>query len=337
VDYPFNNGARPIGQGFVERLRTAYETWRVISRERRDRQDVPLSPLRLLAPLQADDLPLVFITHNDIVLLPSLLQHYRRLGVTRFICVDDVSGDGTREFLLEQPDVDVWVSSIRFGEARRGRRWREKLFSLYGYDRWYLNIDSDEFLIYDRCFDRPLKDLIRLFEAKGVKRLAAPMLDMYAGPDETSPSPDAMPWTYSRYFDGAGYELTKQKRGISIKGGPRRRRFAEENELIKYPLIYWDERCFFGSSLHRPLPYDRNFPELWGNLLHFKFFTNYRQKIVEAAEGGQHYDGSKHYQAMKTMLDREGGIDFSGDMSVAYDGPQQLVERGFMSRIVYGQ
>ncbi len=333
MKYPFAGGARAIKASALGSLKTAYETWRVTGRERRGRTDVPLSPMRAFRPLESDDLPLVFITHNDIALLPHLLRHYRNLGVTRFICVDDVSGDGSRELLLEQPDVDVWASPLRFAEARRGRRWREKLFSLYGIGRWYLNIDSDEFLIYDRCLERPLADLIRVLEARGVKRMAAPMLDMYSGPEEEDLPSDAMPWERTPYFDSLGYQLRSDNRGISIKGGPRRRRFGENNELIKYPLLYWDEKCGFGSSLHRPLPYHRNFPQLWGVLLHFKFFTDYKRKIVDAAESGQHYDGSRYYQAMRRELERSGEIDFSSDVSLAYEGPDQLVARGFISRI----
>lgn len=335
MKYPFTGEAEAIRAGAFDRLKVAYETWRVTARERRKKQAVPLSPVRPFTPLAGGDLPLVLVTHNDIALLPSLLRHYRGLGVTRFICVDDISEDGSREFLLEQPDVDLWASPLRFSEARRGRRWREQLFSTYGTGRWYVNIDSDEFLVYDQCGRKRLTDLIAALESLGSKRLAAPMLDMYSGPAPADLPPEAMPWEQSRYFDSSGYEIRVDNRGVSVKGGPRQRRFGENNELIKYPLLYWDDASSLGSSIHRPLPYQRNFPELWGVLLHFKFFTDYRRKIVDAAESGQHYDGSRYYQAMKQEIERSGEIDFSSEISLAYEGPDQLVDRGFISRISY--
>jgi hypothetical protein len=332
VDYPFSNGRPDMRRSIVDKLRTAYENRRITRRERRDRQDVPLSPAAPVRPLSPADMPLVFVTHNDLTILPFFMRHYRKLGVTRFICVDDVSSDGTREFLAAQPDVDLWTSTLRYGEARRGRRWREALFAHYGYDRWYINVDSDEFLLYDGCDGRSIADLIAVLEKSGIKRLAAPMLDMYPGPGSIAPDPEhGEPWQFSNHFDASGYEAELDKRGVSLKGGPRKRRFAETNELMKYPLIFWDRSCFFGSSPHRPLPYERNFEPFFGALLHFKFFTNYRGKIAEAAVGKQHYNGSEHYQAMMNAIDRDGDLDFVGPESTRFEGVAQLRGLGFLT------
>ncbi|SFB23783.1 Glycosyl transferase family 2 [Rhizobium sp. NFR07] len=317
-----------------DRLRTAYETWRITRRERRDTQDVPLAPAAAVKPLSPEDLPLVFVTHNDLTILPFFLRHYRRLGVTRFICVDDVSQDGTRDYLLAQPDVDLWTSPLRFGEARRGRRWREQLFRHYGKDRWYLNVDSDEFLLYDQWERQPLRALIRVLEREGARRLPSPMIDMYSGPGAREPGAEAdMPWVFSNHFDGEGYSCEAERRGLSIQGGPRRRRFNEDNQLIKYPVIFWDDTCFFGSSLHRPLPYDRNFGAMWGALLHFKFFTNYREKIAEAAQGKQHYNDSEHYKAMMSELQSSGELELVDEHSWQFRDGAQLVDLGFMTKI----
>jgi hypothetical protein len=336
LDYPFKSGCPEIRRGWWDKVRTAYETARITRRERRNKVPVELSPVAQVAPLDAGDIPLVFITHNDRIILPFFLRHYRALGVTRFICVDDVSQDGTREFLAEQPDVDLWVSPTRFGEARRGRRWREALFRRYGLNRWYLNVDSDEFLVYDRWEGNRLPALISALEAQGIKRLPSPMLDMYPGPDSSPPDAEhGMPWQFSNHFDAEGYPSSVEKRGISIQGGPRRRKFGEDNQLIKYPLIYWDASCFFGSSLHRPLPYQRNFAVTWGALLHFKFFTNYREKIAEAAEGKQHYNESEHYRAMMSELKRSQGLDLTDSVSKSYQNARQLIELGLMTAIDY--
>ncbi|MBB4169221.1 glycosyltransferase family 2 protein [Rhizobium sp. BK538] len=339
MNYPFPSGAPDLARSFLDRLRTDYDTFRVTRRERRNRADVTIQPVREVKSLTSADVPLIFVTHNDVVLLNAFIQHYRQLGVTRFICVDDVSTDGTREALLNEPDVDVWTSPVRFGQARRGRNWREGLFSKYGLDRWYVNVDSDEFLVYDDCFNQPLPALIRMLEAQNLKRMAAPMLDMYPKLSEVGAKSTSIdkPWRFSRYFDGDSYVSTLKKRGVSVRGGPRGRKFGEGNELIKYPLIFWDRTCLFGSSLHQPLPYGRNFPSVWGVILHFKFFTNYKTKITEAAEGKQHYNSSEHYQKMMDVLHREGEIDFSYDQSIRYEGPQQLIDHGFMTKIDFPQ
>lgn len=315
-------------------LQTLYDSWRVAARERRIFQEVTIAATKDPRPLSATDLPLVFVTHNEITLIPAFLKHYRRLGVTRFICVDDVSTDGSREYLMAQPDVDVWTSPVRFESARRGRRWREALFDRYGHNRWYVNVDSDEFLVYDQCLQEPLTALIEVLEEHNITRLPAPMLDFYPSSENDSGNGD-MPWHAVDHIDGSGYEVSFLKRGISIKGGPRKRLFKEDNELIKYPLIYWDMQCRFGSSIHRPLPYYRNFSPIWGALLHFKFFTNYREKISEAVSNKQHYNGSQHYHALKREIDDAGAIDFMSESSIRFLNPEQLIDLGFMPTIEF--
>jgi hypothetical protein len=151
-----------------------------------------------------------------------------------------------------------------------------------------------------------------VLEEHDIKRLPAPMIDFY--PSNAAKSGNGnMPWHVVDHIDGSGYDVTLQKRGISVKGGPRKRLFSEDNELIKYPLVYWDKNCRFGSSIHRPLPYNRNFSPVWGVLLHFKFFTNYREKIAEAAYT----------------------IDFVGEASIRFLNPEQLVDLGFMPTIEF--
>ena len=334
MKYPFDSLDREIRRSAFRRFLSWYESVRISRREKRPRTSIELNALRSWEPLKKDDVPLVGITHNDIHLLSRFLSFYRELGVTRFIIVDDASNDGTKEFLLEEPDVDLWISPVRYSQARRGRRWREQLFETYGKNRWFVNVDSDEFLVFADSETKTISDLIIALEDAGDKRLAAPMLDMYSSADsQESPQADH-PWQFSDCFDQSGYETAVEKRGITIKGGPRGRKFGEHNELMKYPVIFWDESCYFGSSPHRPLPYGRNFPKTWGTLLHFKFYGNYQEKFTEAVREEQHFGGSIHYKNMMKEITKSGHIDlYDETVSVKFTGSQQLVDLGFMTPI----
>ncbi|WP_052522756.1 glycosyltransferase family 2 protein [Ensifer sp. BR816] len=320
---------------------TRYETYKLAARVRKRKRAIDMTCLRDGGhrPLAKDDIPLVFNTHNDIKLMPSFLAHYRKLGVSRFICVDDVSSDGTREYLLSQADVDVWKSALRYRDARRGREWREALFDRYGGDRWYLNVDSDEFLIYQDSEHQRLDKLIQVLERQGEKRLAAPMIDMYPieplGSAMLGTNDDRMPWEIADHFDGSGYEISYTKRAISITGGPRKRKFAHVLELIKYPLIYWDRNCSLSVSIHQPLPCERNFLEISGVLLHFKFFSDYREKIEQAVSDGQYFDGAAIYRKMLDDLEKTGEFDFAHEHSVRFSGSRQLLELGFIAPIPF--
>ncbi len=324
----------PLSRGLFAKARTMYETRRITAREKRQRKKVEMSALTRRSELSSPQIDLVFVCHNDIEILPSFLQHYRALGITRFICVDDASKDGTKELLLTQSDVDLWTSPIRYSEARRGRQWREQLFEIYGKNRWYVNVDSDEFLVFADSETKSISDLVKAMERAGDKRLAAPMLDMYRGADQKTLKANDPPWLFSDHLDADSYTMALEKRGVSITGGPRGRKFGEQNELMKYPVIYWDDACYFGSSPHRPLPYGRNFPKTWGALLHFKFFVNYKEKISEAVQEKQHFGGSAHYVKLMDEINDKGGIDlYDENVSIKYTGSKQLEELGFITPI----
>jgi hypothetical protein len=338
--YPFRNpGDFDYGRTLFHRFGTWLDSRRVSSRRKSRTETVPLSQLSpaTFRPLRSADVPLLFLAHDDLKFMRSLLLHYRRLGVTRFICVDDQSEDGTRAFLCAQPDVDVWTSGVRYREARRGKLWREALFARYGKNRWYLNIDADEYLVYDRCFERPLPQLIAHLESLGVRRYAAPMIDMYPGGEVSAfafdGSTDAMPWEIADCIDGSGYVIEKTKRFLSLAGGPRRRKFAAEAEMMKYPLMYWDDECSFGISIHQPLPFDRNFSPICGVLLHFKFFADYHEKTRQAVEDKQYFGGAREYQRILDTVAASGELDFVYQDTLKYSSPEQLIEHGFMRSV----
>ncbi|OJF96954.1 glycosyltransferase family 2 protein [Pararhizobium antarcticum] len=315
---------------------TWLDTQRVSSRRKKTAEHVPLDLLQPKAfrPLGAGDMPLVFLAHNDFKFMRSLLAHYRALGVTRFICVDDRSDDGTREFLCAQSDVDVWVSGVRYREAKRGKLWREWLFARYGKNRWYLNIDADEYLVYDECDKRRLPDLIQHLESRGIRRLSAPMIDMYPAGSVASftfdGTDDRRPWDVANSIDGDGYVIERMKRFASLCGGPRVRKFGTEAELMKYPLLYWDDACSYGVSIHQPLPFERNFQPILGVLLHFKFFADFQQKTQDAVADKQYFNGAQEYQRILDAVAESGELDFVYAGTVEYKGVKQLLDLGFM-------
>jgi len=285
-------------------------------------------------PLAEGDMPLIFLCCNERRFLPSFFEHYRLMGVTRFICVDDRSTDGAREYLLEQADTDVFESDVRYADAAHGGTWREILFHLYGYDRWYLNVDADEYLVFEGLGRDPIRVFVdRLFDA-GIRRLPAPMIELYPitpleeavfdGQDER------MPWEVAGHFDGDGYTISPRNMGLYFTGGVRTRVFGANGRLMKYPLIYWNHRCSLRSSIHRPLPGILNFAPVMGCTLHFKIFSDFRESTRTAAAKGQHHNDSAYYRELQQRLDSASEIRFEYEHSLPYRGPQDLIERGFM-------
>lgn len=70
-------------------------------------------------------------------------------------------------------------------------------------------------------------------------------------------------------------------------------------------------------------------------LLHFKFFSDYREKIEQAVSDGQYFDGAAIYRKMLNDLQKTGEFDFADEHSVRFSGSRQLLELGFIAPIPF--
>jgi hypothetical protein len=314
--------------------RTVTEGIRAIP-ERIRAQRIPMFRITASRALAATDLPLILVTRDSAHLLPAFLRHYRRLGVTRFIVLDDQSSDETRAILSGCPDVDLWGSSVRYGEAKHGTYWRERLARIYGFGRWYVNVDTDEFLVYDGMERHELRDVCRWLATKRLRRLLAPMLDLYPpGPlGAAALTADRDPWDVATHFDATGYAIEAGRRTTQVFGGPRLRIFAVRAQMVKFPILYWDRRTCFTRGDHAPFPYVRNFGPIAGALLHFKYFSDFRERVGAAVADNQHWHGAAEYRVYEERLRSAGDLVMTGDVSRPYAGVDQLIALGLVGSI----
>ena len=63
---------------------------------------------------------LISVVRNEADILPAFFDHYRGLGIRSFVLIDNNSTDGTREVLLEQPDVILYAAAGSYREAFDG-------------------------------------------------------------------------------------------------------------------------------------------------------------------------------------------------------------------------
>ena len=221
------------------------EAHRIKSEQARLIKDHLIEPVRVLARPRPTDIVAVIVARNEALRLPDCLNHYRRLGVKRFAIIDNGSTDESQDFLLTQPDVDIFYIHSGYPQARSGCYWRVRLFDQYGFNRWYISVDADELLVYDGMEKHDIYDLAANLTHRGAKSLFAPMIDMYADRPfyELSYRPGDSMIATCQFFDGDSYALTPLPEGIPwITGGPRDRitpgaSDADLHNLSKFPFF----------------------------------------------------------------------------------------------------
>ena len=325
------------------RLRLERKRWRIRAfRKRREIKPV-VSRVSLISP---DDILLFCTLRNERVRLPYFLRYYRDLGVDHFLFVDNDSDDGSREYLLRQPDVSVWGSPHSYKRSRFGVDWLTWLLGKYGHGHWTISVDADEFFVYPFCDTRPLRALTDWLDASSIKAFGAMLLDMYPkGPINEQPYQEGQdPFEIAAWFDSGNYMISRNKLygNLWIQGGPRARTFFTDKPerapaLNKIPLVKWHRDYTYVSSTHMLLPRGLNqVYDEWGGekasgcLLHAKFLDTFTAKAQEEMERRQHYADSHEYKSYKAGLNAH--PDMWCKWSERYINWRQLEILGLMSK-----
>jgi len=341
MDYPVKRAeewAKLAGPSMAQRLASLCREACYRRRARRKARRTTRPTLDLVSaskqPGRGSDIVLISVCRNAEKYLPSLLGHYRRLGVHRFAFVDDASTDATSAILRQADDVDLFVSDINYRQAGGGMLWRDMLIDHYGRGRWYVYVDTDEYLVYPGCEKRPLQEFIGDLQRHGLKRAHAAMIDIYPdgslGSHRVAPA-DAPPTETSPLYDGSGYTIGNEKFGTAVRGGPRLRLYGTQMRMSKFPVIYADGATqFAGGSVHGPLPLARNFAAVHAVLLHHKFPTGAVEDFRAIAALGAHTGNAVFYKQIISDPGFNEETDFRYAHSHRYAGAQQLVDQGFI-------
>ncbi len=297
------------------------------------------------ADIRPGQILLFTVLRNEAIRLPYFLDYYRRMGIGHFLVVDNGSDDGGREYLLEQPDVSVWLAQGSYREARFGMVWLNGLLRRHGSGHWCLTVDPDEFLIYPHCDTRPLQALTDWLDASAIRSFSAMLLDMYPkGPLHEQPYRSGQnPFQIARWFDPANYSIRKNGAygNLWIQGGVRGRVFFADDPdkgpaLNKIPLVRWERGYAYASSTHMLLPRSLNmvYDEAGGEkasgcLLHAKFLSTFVEKSAEELTRRQHYADSHEYKAYHSGL--RDGPEFWCEQSCELRDWRQLEELGLIS------
>ncbi|MGE5722689.1 MAG: glycosyltransferase family 2 protein [Sphingomonadales bacterium] len=258
---------------------------------------------------------------NEMYFMPHFLPHYRALGIEHFYFVDDRSEDGTREYLLDQPDCTVIEMGYRLSEVvsedTRGKDVvaREVPEQVIG-PGWILSVDADEFLVLPEEYST-IGDLTSDLEARGEISCIAAMVDFY--PQSFAHrfvDRDLDPFKAFPFFDTGPYFIWNPGETVPflLFAGVRHRinEWMVERDrgkvwqvyrptiLQKVPLIKWGNGMVPTMSGHVP-----SAPPYTGTqvvLAHFKFYPDLDLKIAEGIESNFYQGHSYYYRLLRHYI-----------------------------------
>jgi len=289
----------------------------------------------------SNGLTMCAVVRDEIFLISDFLNHYRSLGVERFIILDDRSQDGTRELLLAEPDVMVMESHLRFLEPISAPRkitaylkiwnalylWRNQLMEIAGRGRVHTMADVDEFVV--------LPDGMNLHDAAAACRrdlsgtILGVMLDVYPRHlheiKEMASIKDGQ-W----YFDALPHiRFRRSEKPKTIYGGARARLYSETEVLPAQPtrhrfrLLFRKQPVPKLNALHKPILIKwcpdnlfltshstigvhsgRYSQSVLLPLIHYKFISPIYQKINCAISERNHHNNSEDYVRMAELMKR---------------------------------
>ncbi|TYC61967.1 glycosyltransferase family 2 protein [Rhodobacterales bacterium] len=184
----------------------------------------------------------VVLAYNEALRFPYFLDHYRSLGVSNFIVVDNNSDDGSEELLRAASDVLVLRTGKPYREYKS--KWRHLICDQYLNGRWAIFPDVDELFIYPGWPEVKIDALVAYLDRYGYECMFTTMIDMYpAGPiQDLKYKPGASFIEACPYFDGSGY------RHVPLKGAGGR----EFNTPKRHVFGGARERLFHHSSKRKP-------------------------------------------------------------------------------------
>lgn len=287
----------------------------------------PLRQLKTWDTAPAGDLVVGCAVKDDLIRIREFFAHYRALGVNAFIMIDNGSTDGTREYLLQQPDAVVWETDAVYN-SRRKTAWLDRAAAnLTGGGYWYLTVDSDELFVYPEMDSLSLPEYAARLRRRGITSVKALMLECY--PRGELFAPDADPADFIRdycWFDGDSDEYLYDPLFNTVSGGMHARVFGKSPTRTKVPLVY-SEAGRFATGSHTIFPLKENIQSQFGAiLLHYKFLPNEKEKIKKIVEQGNYANGSALYKRYLQKIDDDAGFALLFEDSKRWRGAASFQE-----------
>lgn len=290
--------------------------------------------------VKTENIPIVVLCiKNDLKRIRILVEHYRALGVEKFAFMDNGSDDGTFEWLLKQPDIDLFRCFEHYQTAVK-EGWINRIVSHYGFNRWYILTDSDELGTYIGMEQHSLRDVIKYAEQYGIKRFKGLTIDMYVD-GQPFGNTDDIRGDY-RFMDVNTYfekEVTVGKyKYKAYLGGPRHRLMNSNITLSKFPLVYFEEGTI-SDSAHFQFPHELlSEYKCYLGILHYKFIGKDIEVYKKRAQPNSGFStGGLMYKQYMNFVEKTGGDNFIYEDSIEFNNSDSLKRIPLICEILFDE
>jgi hypothetical protein len=270
---------------------------------------------------------LVAVLRSEMTMLPHFLAHYRALGIEAFIIADNLSTDGSREYLLSQEDVLLYSVDSEYKASHFGVAWQQAMLANHCVGKWVILADADEFFVFPDWQNRGLASFTRELDSKGFDCVGTWLIDMYPKGDLCKCDfKKKSPFDLARWHDDPPVQSTSGGGFYSnTKGGVNstlRHRLSPEVDPTlfvanKYPLIRYSPWVRLSEGIH----YVGNvsISPTYQTLCHFKYHAEFAEKIQREIRRKQHYGDAVEYRRYQQMLGEAQGSFYDPSKSVEFD------------------
>jgi hypothetical protein len=281
-----------------------------------------VSPVAKLQALNAAPLAVVGTMRNEMFMLPHFLSHYRKMGVEAFLIADNLSDDGTLDYLLAQPDVVTFSADSDYRVSQFGVAWQQAILSNLRVGRWSLVADADELLVPQAGM--PLAATLASLGDVDAVRLF--MLDMYPGGSlEEATFRTGGPFEEAGFCDRAPFRAdwpgrgpfgdqptwTSALRHRLIPGSRPELFVAQKVALLKYqPWMRLSAGLHYVGDV-RLAARDMIFA-------HFKYNAEFAAKVRAEVARRQHFNDAEEYRRYQALLQEGRDVIFEPGVSVPW-------------------
>ena len=285
-----------------------------------------LSPVETVDRARAAEVAVVAVMRNEMFMLPHFLAHYRALGVESFLVADNLSDDGSREYLLAQPDVAVFSVDTDYKRSHYGVAWQQALMAHFRPGKWSLVADADELLVWQRDQQQSLPELLAGPDFTDAEAARIFMLDMYPeGPLERATFESGDPFAEAGFCDAQPFLANTPARG-PYSNSPTwtsalRHRLLPESQATlfvaqKLALLRYTPFMRLAAGLH--FVNDARLAKRELIFGHFKYNAAFREKARTEVARKQHWGDAREYRKYLALASEGRSVIFDAGVSVPW-------------------